>query len=137
MKINFQRFLTVFLGIALIVAIGTAFYFFREYSNLNNKNGIVISNDAPKEDATLDEVQVLVAKIGKFIDLPQGETPTVATVSDPDKLKSQTFFAKAKKGDKVLIYTNAKKAILYDPTANKILEMSSLSVDTQVPNPSL
>src|SRR3989344_4268736 len=125
MKINFQRFLTVFLGIALIVAIGTAFYFFREYSNLNNKNGIVISNDAPKEDVTLDEVQALVAKIGKFIDLPQGETPTVATVSDPDKLKSQTFFAKA------------KKAILYDPTANRILEMSSLSVDTQVPNSTL
>ena len=137
MNMKFQRILTIFLGIALLIAIGTAFYFFREYSNLNNKNGIVISNDAPKEDATLDEVQALVAKIGKFIDLPQGETPTVATVSDPDKLKSQTFFAKAKKGDKVLIYTNAKKAILYDPTANKILEMSSLSVDTQVPNPSL
>lgn len=61
--------------------------------------------------------------------LPIGEIPTVATVSEPEKLKNQEFFKDAKKGDKVLIYTNARKAILYDPLADKIITIAPVSLD--------
>jgi hypothetical protein len=37
----------------------------------------------------------------------------------------------AKKGDKVLIYTNAKKAILYDPELNKIVNVAPLNIGDQ------
>jgi hypothetical protein len=47
-------------------------------------------------------------------------------ISDPEKLKGQAFFAKAKIGDNVLIYTASKKAYLYDPVANKILEVAPI-----------
>ncbi len=74
------------------------------------------------------EAQALIEKISKLIVLPTDETPTVATVTDPDKLKDQAFFANAVTDDKVLIYTNAKKAILYSPTTNKIVDVAPRNI---------
>lgn len=82
------------------------------------------------------ETQALLDRVGNLIVLPEGETPTIATVSDPEKLKNQPFFAKAKVGDKVLIYTNARKAILYDPVADRILEVAPINIGpAEVSNP--
>lgn len=66
--------------------------------------------------------------MGRHIVLPEGETPTVGTVTDPEKLKDQAFFEKAKIGYRVIIYTNAKKAILYDPDSDKIVEVAPLNI---------
>ena len=74
------------------------------------------------------EVEELVNRVGKLIVLPQGEQPTLATVSDVESLREQPFFAQAKNGDKVLIYTNARKVILYDPVKNKIVEVAPLNI---------
>jgi len=70
----------------------------------------------------------LVDKVSKLLVLPTDETPTIATVSDPEALKDQAFFTGAVKGDKVLIYTNAKKAILYSVSTNKILDVAPLNI---------
>ena len=75
----------------------------------------------------------VVAEISKIMILPVGEDPTVATVADPEKLKGQSFFVNAKKDDKVLIYTNAKKAILYRPSERKIVEVAPLNIGQQAP----
>ncbi len=80
--------------------------------------------------AKQQEVAAIVAKVGKLIVLPEGETPTVATVTDPDKLKDQAFFANAKSGDKVLVYANAKKAFLYDPVNDKLIDVAPLNIGT-------
>jgi hypothetical protein len=74
-----------------------------------------------------EENKALVDKVGEIIILPDDENPTIATVNDLDKLKGQPFFAKAELGDKVLIYAKAKKAILYRPGNNKIIELAPLS----------
>jgi hypothetical protein len=65
--------------------------------------------------------------------LPADETPTIATVSDPEKLKDQPFFANAKKGDKVLIFSNSAKAILYSPTEDKIVEVAPINSSAGAP----
>lgn len=80
--------------------------------------------NSPKTTSGAAEISDLSVKVGKLIELPTGETPTVATVSDITKLKDQPFFANAKNGDKVLIYAKAKKAILYRPTENKLIEVA-------------
>jgi len=77
------------------------------------------------------ELDKLVADVGKLIALPKDEKPTVATVTDVEKVKDQPFFSNAKNGDKVLIYTNAKKAILYRPTENLIVEVGAVNINQQ------
>lgn len=109
----------------MLIFAGAAVYFFLQFKELQ-KN--------PQKLAQ-QEVQELVSKVSKLIVLPEGETPTVATVTDPEKLKDQPFFAKAKNGDKVLIYTKAKKAILYDPVANKIVEVAPVNIGTPQQQP--
>lgn len=116
-RIN-QKVMTVVFVALLIASTATAGYFYRKYS--------VLKKDPNK--VAQDEIAKTVAAVGKLIVLPTGEQPTLATVSEPDKLRDQAFFANAKQGDKVLIYTNAKKAILYNPTLNKIVEVAPINI---------
>lgn len=78
--------------------------------------------------AAEEEVNDVVNKVGKLMELPKDEEPTVATVSDVNKLKDQAFFQKAQNGDKVLIYAQAKKAILYRPSINKIIDVAPVNI---------
>ena len=100
-----------------IVAVLFGAYFYYQWSLLKQNPQAVAQA----------EVQELVSKVAKLLVLPD-ETPTVATVADVEALKGQAFFAKAVKGDKVLIYTTAKKAILYSVGLNKILEVAPLNI---------
>ena len=104
--------------IVCIIAFSSSFYFWRQ---------TVLLKSNPQE-ASEKEVKDIIRKVEEFLILPEGETPTLATVTDPEKLKDQPFFMKAQKGDKVLIFTNAKKAILYRPSEQKIVEVAPLNI---------
>ena len=112
------KIVPILLGVALAVMTATAIYFYWQNTELK-KNPQSIAQE---------EVKAIVARVSRLIVLPEGEIPTIATVTDTNLLKDQPFFAKAKTGDKVLIYTNAKKAILYDPVADKIVEVAPLNI---------
>lgn len=73
-----------------------------------------------------DEITSVVNEVKKIMLLPD-ETPVLATVSDLEKVKGQEFFAKAQLGDKVLIFMNAKKAILYRPSDKLIVEVGRVN----------
>lgn len=75
-----------------------------------------------------EQAKELLVEVGKIVVLPKGETPTIATVTDESKLADQPFFENAKKGDKVLIYTEAKKAYLYRPSTKKIIEIAPVRI---------
>jgi hypothetical protein len=107
-----------------IVAIGTAAYYVHRYND-SQKQVKKLSN--PTVAAQQEQTQ-LITKIGALTDLPKNETPTVATVTDITKLQDQPFFANAQNGDKVLIYTKAKKAYLYRPSTNKIINIAPVNL---------
>ena len=110
-----QNVLVILLAVA-VVSLGSAYYFYGQYSSLKNTDKVV-----------QEENDKLIAQIDRLIVLPEGETPTVGTVADSEKLRNQPFFAKAQKGDRVLIYAKAHKAILYNPSTNKIVEVTSVN----------
>lgn len=110
--------------VLILIAAGTAAYFINKYND-SQKEVKRLSN--PTEVAR-QEQQELVRKVGALTVLPKDETPTVATVADISKLKGQVFFANAQNGDKVLIYTKAKKAYLYRPSTNKIINIAPVNI---------
>mgnify|MGYP001584870915 CR=1 FL=1 len=120
MNLLISRNLVILATVVLLAAIPSLFFYnqYRDTQNLLNN---------PKEFAK-QEVKDLTAKVGKLIDLPKGEEPTIATVTDEKKLKDQPFFANSKNGDKALLYTKAKKAILYRPSTNKVIEVAPINI---------
>ncbi len=120
-----QRVVFIVIGVVVVFLTGFGVYrFFVIQKELDRlKSSPTSLADAAKTDA-----QQLVTEVGKLIVLPAGETPTVATVTDASRLQANPFFANAKKGDRVLIYTKAKKAILYRPGEHKIVDVGPISV---------
>ena len=114
-----QTIAVVFFSIIVFTAIGTSVYFYSQYKS---SQGSVAG--------TSDETKKLKKRVGKLIDIPTDEDPAVATVNDVTKLRDQPFFSRAKNGDKVLVFAKAKKAILYDPIANKIIEVGPITLPT-------
>lgn len=82
------------------------------------------------------EVDQLLSEVGKLIALPTDEKPTIATVSDVEKIKDQPFFKNAQNGDRVIIYTTARKAILYRPSEKKIMDVGAVNIQQRSPEPS-
>ena len=74
------------------------------------------------------EQEDFVAEVGKNISLPE-EEPIVAEVTDLESLTGQVFFEKAAEGDKVLIYVDAKKVILYRPAEKRVVEVGTINVE--------
>lgn len=95
------------------------YYYYTKYQAVKKNPDII----------TKEETNWLVDQVGKLMTLPSDEVPTIATVIDKDKLKDQSFFANSQNGDKVLVYTKAKKAILYRPNTNKIVEVGPVNTD--------
>jgi hypothetical protein len=112
--------------ILLIIAALPSYYYYSQYK----KTQQLLNN--PSATANAQATQ-LVAELGKLMVLPTNEQPTIATVSDVTKLADQPFFANAKNGDKVLIYTQSKKAILYRESINKIIEVAPVNLGSSTP----
>lgn len=119
MKLDNQKIVLAVLGVLVVGLAATSVIFYKRANELT----------VNPQKVSQEENQKIIDAIGKLVLLPEGEVPTIATVTDPTKLKSQqAFFARAVEGDKVLIYTSALKAIMYRPSTNKIVEIAPLVI---------
>ena len=116
---SLNKILLIVLGVLAVAGIAVAVYYYREYRHLK---------DNPSA-ASEEEVKAIVDEIGNFMQLPGDETPSLATILDKEKIKDQPFFKNAENGDKLLAYTKAMKAILYRPSAKKVIEVAPLNID--------
>lgn len=123
--------------IAVLAAAGSWFFlkYKKERSDLGKKYADAAKQlETFKKDpnaAAQAEANKTIEAVGKLYSLPKGEQPSVATVNDKAKLKDQPFFAQAENGDVTLIYSTAKLAILYRPSTNKIINVSSVTIQDQ------
>lgn len=82
------------------------------------------SNPARQQVQAQKEINRIVEKVGTLMLLPTGEVPQVALVQDAAKLKeTEDFFKDAEDGDKVLVYAQARKAIIYRESSHQIINV--------------
>lgn len=112
------------IAVLLLAIIAGGVIGYREYTKLRDENKR-LSN--PQEAAKNDSEKIK-GQVAALIEVPTDEEPTIATVVDTSKLSGQPFFAKAQNDDRVLMYQKAKKAILYRPSTNKIIEVAPINI---------
>lgn len=121
-SMSVKHVLILILVAATVAGIGGTYYFHQRYITLKtNPNA-----EAQKQSDTL------IAAVGKLIDLPSDEQPSVVTIVDTTKLSDQAFFKKALNGDVLFAYINNKEAILYRPSWNKIIQVAAINVSAPV-----
>ncbi|MDR1197115.1 MAG: hypothetical protein LBL08_02470 [Candidatus Nomurabacteria bacterium] len=109
----------IIVGVVILGLVGFGAWQYMENVNLRSPDG----QKAIAEQETND----LVSKVSALIKLPD-ETPTIATVSDKEKLKDQPFFADADNGDKVLIFAESSQAIIYRESDNRIINSGPIAI---------
>lgn len=67
----------------------------------------------------------LIQDVGARVVLPAGETPSISTVVDASQV-NQPFLEGAKNGDKVLLFFQSGRAIVYRPSTGQIVNMGTL-----------
>lgn len=97
------------LVILVLILIASGVYAFR----LKKSNEELMMKIPPTQAQEEADIATIVPYVSKYMVLPD-EKPTIATVVDKEKLnKSQPFFKDAENGDKILVFQNARKVLLY------------------------
>ncbi|MDQ3158966.1 MAG: hypothetical protein M3P98_02415 [bacterium] len=100
-------------------SLGGTYFFYTKYQEVKENPDIVVKQ----------QVDAIVQKVSKLINLPQDETPSLATIEDIGQLKDQHFFDNAENGDQVLIYTKAAQAIIYRERENRLINVGPVAIN--------
>jgi hypothetical protein len=115
---------TVAAGLSVVVLAITAGFFFKENRDLKKDPNAVAQ-------ATSDRV---IDKVGELYILPNKEKPTVAKIENKSKLEGQSFFLNARNGDYLLVYGDAKIALLYREEDNKLVNVGPVNTEQNQSN---
>ena len=75
-------------------------------------------------------------KVGALIELPANETPNMAVINDAASVKkSQPFLANAEDGDILIVYQSAQTALLYRPSADKLIAVGPITSQAAATQP--
>lgn len=108
--------------LALMIAGGGAtYYFYNQYRETKK------ALDAAQTGGQ-GQVPELIEEIGKVYELPQGETPTVATIRSTENLQDNPFLSRGQIDDKLLIYTGSRLVIMYRPSTKKIVAVGTVNI---------
>ena len=125
-----SKLLLMLVIIASIVFASATGYYYTMYKE-TRKDARVLG------DAATD-TKALLSEIGQIMELPSGENPTIATVTEKDKLQKTDFFRKAENGDKVVSYGKAGLVILYRPSTHKIIQTGpAIFQQAETPTPAV
>lgn len=116
-----QTILVVFAVLYMALATFAAVRFYDLYRTYESRVPVT-DKEAEKEAA------ILVTQLKKIMEVPD-EKPVIATVKDRNSLaQEQAFFAQAENGDKLIVFEQARKAILFRPSVGRIVESGPLVV---------
>ncbi|MGD9128885.1 MAG: hypothetical protein PVJ09_00100 [Candidatus Woesebacteria bacterium] len=121
---------SVFIALFFLSIAGFAFSYW-QYSQAKKQLSYLSSIDGQREMAQ-KEIGALLEKVKKHIVLPDDEQPIVATITDIETLAAeQAFYQGAENGDKVLIFVKAKKALIYSPSRDILVNVGPAYMNAQ------
>jgi len=124
-----KSFFNLILIIILIILLICFAIYYIKFQKVKN-NSLTEKTAQNQEEIIKKEITDLKEKIGKLILLPTNEEPVVATIVDSEKLKTeQPFYKDAQNGDKLLVYQQEKKAIIYSPSKNILVNVGTVFFD--------
>ena len=122
----------VFIVLFLLVAAGFTWYFVK-YQKAAEQISFLSSPEG-RVEVDKQEVERIMTSVSKHILLPDGQTPTIATIQDAESLISQQpFFANTQNGDVVLAYTD--KVFVYSPARDLLVNVGPLYYQNQQGQP--
>ena len=86
-----------------------------------------------KEKARIAEEQQIIDKTSKLLRLPN-ELPIVTTVYNEKDFENNNLFRVVKKGDKILLFINAKQSVIYRPSTNQVIEVLPVKSELKTNN---
>lgn len=113
----------------IVVVVVSGYLVVSQFTKAKKLSQEVVELKQSPQQAVQEQAKELLDKVGKLIILPTDEEPTIATVTDLKPLQDQPFFKNAKLGDKVLIYSVSKKAVLYREDQNIVVEVAPINFD--------
>lgn len=118
-----RKSIFMLLNILLIVGLaGTAGYFYKKYDDVSKRT---------PEQLQQAQTDAYITAVSKLYSLPKDEKPSVLTVSDKEAAKKDyPSLDQAENGDVLLVYKEAKLAILYRPSEKKLVKV--VPVTTQL-----
>lgn len=118
-KLFSKKRLLVLLGIVLVATASYGSY--EKFFNLSD------------EERAQKELSAAVSAVSKYIVLPEGDEPVLATVTDAEAIiKQQTFFAGAVNGDQLLLFPKSMKAIIWSSSRKKIINVGPIQQSTDI-----
>lgn len=112
-------------GIAAVAVVG----FVVAATSFNGTGTPASVGDALTEEEQQEEIDELLREVSEHILLPEGETPLVATITDAESLiAEQPFYTGVQDGDRLIIYTETLKAIIYSPERGIIVNVGPIQL---------
>ncbi|MDR0463386.1 MAG: hypothetical protein LBG64_04170 [Pseudomonadales bacterium] len=107
-----KKNLAFILAFIVIASIGAYLFLHRESTN----------GDPADRDRVL-------RRLNRIMILPEGEEPFVGTVDNPEEIAHLPLFTRAQRGDRIVVYSGASKAILFRPSTGQIVDVRYLMLD--------
>ncbi len=126
-----KKNILVIVIIIIIIIAGIVYYVVQPKTVGNVPASGVVASGTPAANATATaQVQSVLAKLATHMVLPTGETPQIGQIDDPvQATKAQPFVAGAIKGDLLIVYVKARKAIVYSPSRDLIVNVGPVSMN--------
>ncbi len=126
---TFQVVLVTLIILVFVTVIGFFGYKFIQYSSTETpSNQEDVKGDWSIDGVSSDDMKLL-KKIDQILDIPRDTVPVIATIKDVQTLREeQKFYEGAKNGDKLLIYPESGKAIIYSEEREKIVNVGPVYV---------
>jgi hypothetical protein len=106
-------------AIVALLGLGSSVYFFRQY-RVSEEQRFASLSLTPKD------TEAVLSKVRKLVLLPSEEAKIMTVANVAELKKTQRFFAEAEDGDIVLVFENAKKAVVYRPSVNLVVNIAPI-----------